>query len=209
MPFRDQRKFWDFYAPVYDLFMGINKKNYQQIYPKIRKAILKKQVLEIATGTGLIAKNTAQSAKKYIATDFSEQMLYQAQKINQKKQKIENLYFMKADACALPFQSHSFDVVIASNALHIMPDPEKALSEIRRVLKPRGILIAPTFVQKNQQISAVSLAVARMLTMFGISYSDWTEEQYLDFLKKNKFRVRNKELLPDGMSMLYTELTCR
>ena len=80
MPVRDQKKFWDFYAPVYNLFMGINKKNYEQIYQKIRKAILKKQVLEIATGTGLVAKNTAQSAKKYIATDFSEQMLYQAQK---------------------------------------------------------------------------------------------------------------------------------
>ncbi|MDE6087066.1 MAG: class I SAM-dependent methyltransferase [Oscillospiraceae bacterium] len=205
MPVRDQKKFWDFYAPVYNLFMGINKKNYEQIYQKIRKAILKKQVLEIATGTGLVAKNTAQSAKKYIATDFSEQMLYQAQK----GKKIENLYFMKADACALPFQNHSFDVVIITNALHIMPDPEKALSEIRRVLKPRGILIAPTFVQESQQISAVSLAVARMLTMFGISYSDWTEEQYLNFLKKNKFRIRKKELLPGRMSMLYTELTCR
>lgn len=205
MPVRDQKKFWDFYAPVYNLFMGINKKNYEQIYQKIRKAILKKQVLEIATGTGLVAKNTAQSAKKYIATDFSEQMLYQAQK----GKKIENLYFMKADACVLPFQNHSFDVVIITNALHIMPDPEKVLSEIRRVLKPRGILIAPTFVQESQQISAVSLAVARMLTMFGISYSDWTEEQYLNFLKKNKFRIRNKELLPGRMSMLYTELTCR
>ncbi|MDE5768556.1 MAG: class I SAM-dependent methyltransferase [Oscillospiraceae bacterium] len=205
MPVRDQKKFWDLYAPVYNLFMGINKKNYQQIYQKIRKTILKKQVLEIATGTGLVAKNTAQTAKKYIATDFSEQMLYQAQK----GKKIENLYFMKADACALPFQDHSFDVVIASNVLHIMPDPEKALSEIRRVLKSGGILIAPTFVQENQKTSAVSLAVGRMLTMFGISYSDWTEEQYLNFLKKNKFRIRKKELLPDRMSMLYTELTCR
>ena len=205
MPVRDQKKFWDLYAPVYNLFMGINKKNYEQIYQKIRKVILKKQVLEIATGTGLIAKNTAQSAKKYIATDFSEQMLYQAQK----GKKIENLYFMKADACALPFRDHSFDVVIIANALHIMPDPEKAMSEIRRVLKSGGILIAPTFVQEDQKRSAVSLAVARLLTMFGISYSDWTEEQYLNFLKKNKCRIRKKELLPGRMSMLYTELTCR
>ncbi|MDE7122106.1 MAG: class I SAM-dependent methyltransferase [Oscillospiraceae bacterium] len=209
MPVRDQRKFWDLYAPVYDVFMGINRKNYEKIYQKIRKAILKKQVLEIATGTGLIARNTAQYAKKYIATDFSEQMLYQAQKINRKKQKIENLYFMKADACALPFPDHSFDVVIASNVLHIMPDPEKALSEIRRVLRSGGILIAPTFVQENQKTSAVSLAVGRMLTIFGVSYSEWTEEQYLNFLKKNRFRVRKKELLPERMSMLYTELTSR
>ena len=39
-----------------------------------------------------------------------------------------------------------FDAAVISNALHIMPEPEKALAEIRRVLKPGGILIAPTFM---------------------------------------------------------------
>lgn len=36
-------------------------------------------------------------------------------------------------------------LVIVSNALHILPKPEKALTEIRRVLKEDGVLIAPTF----------------------------------------------------------------
>ncbi|MCR5024844.1 MAG: class I SAM-dependent methyltransferase [Lachnospiraceae bacterium] len=40
----------------------------------------------------------------------------------------------------------SFDAVIISNALHIIPDPEKALSEINRVPKKDGILIAPNFI---------------------------------------------------------------
>ena len=38
-----------------------------------------------------------------------------------------------------------FDVVIVSNALHIVPHPEKSPAEIRRVLKDDGVLIAPTF----------------------------------------------------------------
>ena len=42
-------------------------------------------------------------------------------------------------------RSKSFDVVIVSNALHIVPQPEKALREIKRVLKDDGVLIAPTF----------------------------------------------------------------
>lgn len=203
MPIRDQRKFWDFYAPVYNLFMKSTQKNYQQLYQKIRKVILKKQVLEIATGTGLIAKHTAQYAKKYIATDFSEQMLYQAQK--GKKQ--ENLYFMKADACALPFPDHSFDVVIIANALHILPDPEKAISEIRRVLRSGGILIAPVFIQ--DQKSAMGLAVARMMTMLGVSYTGWTADEYLEFLKKNRLRIRKKEIISGRMTTFYVELSCR
>ena len=43
------------------------------------------------------------------------------------------------------YADQSFDVVIVVNALHIVPEPEKALSEIRRVLKDDGVLVAPTF----------------------------------------------------------------
>ena len=64
---------WDFYAPVYNIFMRSNRKAYEQMYEKIRKVIAGKNVLEIAAGTGLISKNTASSAKSYIATDFSGQ----------------------------------------------------------------------------------------------------------------------------------------
>ena len=45
----------------------------------------------------------------------------------------------------LSYADRSFDVVIVSNALHIVPQSEKALAEIRRVLKDDGVLIAPTF----------------------------------------------------------------
>lgn len=49
------------------------------------------------------------------------------------------------DMFNLPYADKSFDVVIVSNALHIVPEPEKALREIRRVLRDDGVLIAPTF----------------------------------------------------------------
>ena len=45
----------------------------------------------------------------------------------------------------LPYADKSFDVVIVSNALHIVPQPEKALAEIHRILRDDGVLIAPTF----------------------------------------------------------------
>ena len=55
------------------------------------------------------------------------------------------LHFSVQDMFRLPYAEESFDVVIVSNALHIVPQPEKALAEIRRVLKDDGVLIAPTF----------------------------------------------------------------
>ena len=53
----------------------------------------------------------------------------------------------------LPYADKSFDVVIVSNALHIVPQPEKALQEIKRVLKEDGVLIAPTFTHAGNSFS--------------------------------------------------------
>ena len=58
-----------------------------------------------------------------------------------------NLTFEVADATALPYADASFDAVLIANALHVMPEPEKALNEIDRVLRPGGVLIAPNFVE--------------------------------------------------------------
>ena len=60
----------------------------------------------------------------------------------------------------------SFDAVIISNALHIIPDPEKTLSEIDRVLRPGGVLIAPNFVEhKGTAVSRIWSGTARSLTI--------------------------------------------
>lgn len=45
----------------------------------------------------------------------------------------------------IKISDQTFDAVIISNALHIMPDPGLVLKNIRRVFKPNGLLIAPTF----------------------------------------------------------------
>lgn len=68
------KKNWDKFAPIYNLFMKKDKKAYTQMYRKIRNTVQSKEVLELATGTGLIAGNIAGSAKRVEATDFSESL---------------------------------------------------------------------------------------------------------------------------------------
>ncbi len=63
------------------------------------------------------------------------------------------LHFSVQDMFRLPYADKSFDVVIVSNALHIVPQPEKALREIKRVLKDDGVLIAPTFTHAEKLVS--------------------------------------------------------
>lgn len=122
---KEANSIWNLYAPVYNLFMGMDRAMYEEMYRRIRPAIAGKRTLELCTGTGLIAKHVADAASEMIATDFAEKMLAEARK----GERPANLSFRQADATALPFEDDSFDAVIISNALHIIPNPEKAVLE--------------------------------------------------------------------------------
>ena len=148
-----QADFWDKHAKQYDRFMRKDAAAYRQMYELIRPVVKFKTVLELATGTGLIAKHIVSAAKHIEATDASAEMIAEAKRDNWSAK----LYFSVQDMFHLPYAPHSFDVVIVSNALHIVPHPEKVLAEIRRVLKDDGVLIAPTFTVSKSPQSSQSL----------------------------------------------------
>ena len=133
---------WNIFAPVYELTMRSQKSIYDYLYKRIGEVAKDKDVLELATGPGMIARHIASRAKSVIATDFAPKMIETARKAKNP----ENVSFEVADATSLRFEDNSFDVVVIANALHIIPNPEKALAEIDRVLKKDGILIAPNFI---------------------------------------------------------------
>ena len=111
----------------------------QRIKPLLNE---NQNVLELACGTGQLTCLLADSVQHWIASDFSEKMIKEAKRRYNGKR----VSYEVQDAIKLSYENNMFDVVLISNALHIMPKPNKALDEIRRVLKPEGILIAPTFI---------------------------------------------------------------
>ena len=74
------KKIWDLYAPIYEKAMRADCKCYKFMYQRIKSQIVRKEVLEIATGPGLLAKHVAPVTKQMIATDYSEGMLKEAKK---------------------------------------------------------------------------------------------------------------------------------
>ena len=82
-----------------------------------------------------------QGAAHIKATDTSAEMFAEAKQDNRSAK----LHFFEQDMFRLSYADWSFDVVIVSNTLRIVPQPEKALAEIRQVRKDDGVLIAPTF----------------------------------------------------------------
>ena len=74
------QKIWSFYAPIYEKAMRADRKLYEFMYGRIPQVIEGKEVLEIATGPGLLAKHVAYAAKRMVATDYAEGMIREAKK---------------------------------------------------------------------------------------------------------------------------------
>ena len=195
-----KKTFWNRIAKIYDHIMKKDHKAYKQMYSLIYPVVRHKQVLELATGTGLIAKHIVRSADHIEATDASQEMIEQA------KQGVKStkLHFSVQDMFHLPYADRSFDVVIVSNALHIVPEPEKALAEIRRVLKEDGILIAPTFTHADNDFRGNVKAFFMKLAGFPL-HSKWTSEEYLAFLWENGWTVRKSTVLTASFPLTYAE----
>ena len=197
---REPKDFWDKNAGRYDRFMRKDRAAYDEMYELIRPIVRHKTVLELATGTGLIAKHIVNAAAHIEATDASPEMIAEAKRDNRSAK----LHFSVQDMFRLPYADQSFDVVIVSNALHIVPQPEKALQEIKRVLKDDGTLIAPTFTHAGNSFSGKVKAFFMKLAGFPL-HSRWTSEEYLRFLSQTGWTVRKSAVLKASFPLTYAE----
>ena len=158
--------FWDNVAGVYDFFENIyNKSVYQKTGEICAKYIFDTDtVLECACGTGAISVHLAPKCKRLIATDFSRQMLRQAQK---KCAGFNNVSFKKADITSLKCRDNSFDAVVAGNVIHLLDEPYKALKEFERVCKRGGKIIIPTYINVSDGKNS---AAAKFLEALGADF---------------------------------------
>jgi phosphatidylethanolamine/phosphatidyl-N-methylethanolamine N-methyltransferase len=130
---------YDRWAPIYDLVFG-------GVFSKGRRAAviatnkIGGRVLEVGIGTGISLPQYAPHVRIF-GTDISEAMLRKAKaRVAELRLKnVEGLAVM--DAEKLEFPDNSFDVVMAQYVVTAVPNPEAALDEFARVLRPGGEMI--------------------------------------------------------------------
>lgn len=194
--------FWNRFAKYYDRFMS---RTYQTQYKDILKMMedelgKDKTVLEIGTGTGNIAINISSHTKKVIACDLSSNMIELAKEKAHAKE-IENISFSVQDAYSPDFPENSFDVVVACNMLHVVHEPEKVLSSIRRVLRQDGVLIAPTYCHGQNPSSRM---VSKIMSIVGFrAYKRWSVESLQAFFMEQGYIVIKKSLVKSTPPLLY------
>jgi ubiquinone/menaquinone biosynthesis C-methylase UbiE len=113
-------------------------------------------LLDDACGAGFVAATAASRGAVVIGADFSPAMLAQARRLH------PTIRFDHADAEALPYGDGTFDAVVINFGLHHFPFPERALSEIRRVLRPDGRVACTVWsTPERHALQAIALEAVR------------------------------------------------
>lgn len=139
----------DWFSKYYDVVMGpLEKRKFQGI----RKNLLAKakgKVLEIGSGTG-VNFPLYEAADEVVAIEPNPSM--REQSLRRARQARLPIHIMNAEAEELPFPDHAFDTVVATLVFCTIPDPWKALDEIRRVCKSGGTVLLFEHVRINDTI---------------------------------------------------------
>ncbi len=186
---KNRQKFWDKASIFYSRFMKKNEAAYSHFVKVLEKYLHKDmKALEIGCGTGELSFLLADKLNDFIATDFSEGMI----RACEKKYKHEDLRFQVEDASHLSFEDDSFDLIIIANVLHIVPDMDLVLDEIKRLSKKDGIIFAPIFVY-NQKKWNFTIWILENLGFK--SYQKFSSEEYLAYLEKKGFQLIEEETI--------------
>jgi ubiquinone/menaquinone biosynthesis C-methylase UbiE len=134
------REYYDEFSKGYETRRGKNvPRGYHEMLDELESGFVEKfgrnkDVLEVGCGTGLVLTRIARFARKAEGIDLSPGMLEKARE--------KGLHVTEGSATELPFQSESFDVTCSFKVLAHIPDIESALSEMARVTRKGGMILA-------------------------------------------------------------------
>ncbi len=164
----------------------------------------KARVLEVAAGTGVVTSAIAQTSDSVVATDYAMAMVEALQQRVQDNG-LKNVTCEQADIYALPFSADEFDAVVAANVLHLVPDLPAAIRALRSVMKPGGLLVAPTFCHDETRLSWL---LSRILAVSGFpGHRRFTMQSLRSALEDYGLHVARAELLPGLVPIGYVEGT--
>ena len=187
-------KAYDRWAPIYDLVFG-------RVFAQGRGAAAEAanriggRVLEVGVGTGL-SLPTYNRASRVVGIDISEPMLAKARARVRRLGlgNVDTLVVM--DAERLDFADASFDVVVAQYVVTAVSDPEAALDEFARVLKPGGAIILTSRIGAEHGPRArIERLLSPLVTRLGWR-SEFPFERYVAWAERAGVAILERRALP-------------
>lgn len=181
---KEMAEHYDRDAPTYDKirYGGKGGEAYLEMHKEILFSLLGsikgRLVLEICVGTGVYSRAISQLGGVAFGLDLSTEMLKQVKNSGGKE-----AFLIKGDAENLPIKANSMDAVICIRAIYFLPNLEKALSEINRVLKPGGLFIFNFFNTSALRYRVGAFRIKEQ-TIHNIPYKEMVKA-----IEKNNFKL--------------------
>ena len=160
-----------------------------------------KKVLEIGVATGGFAVPLSKRVKKVYACDFSKALLEKG-KQGVLEKNLVHIDFQVQDPYNLLYENEEFDVVIISNCLYRVKEPEQLLREARRVLKNEGVLIAPGYVLASSKLEQTIWKLYHN-TLEDRCYHIWSGLTYRGLFESCQFQIIQSGLINAPLKMQY------
>jgi ubiquinone/menaquinone biosynthesis C-methylase UbiE len=225
--------FWDLYATVYDSLPNHfqpYQKLLEQVVGEVSKYSDKGLILDAGCGTGNFSMALAKRGYDVIGIDYTEGMLKRA---NEKKKNagIKNIELLRLDLeKKLAFPDNYFEGIISVHALYTMRDPELAIKEYYRILRPNGQFVLSELQHPIAIMPVIKEAMNRggwreaidvfyhlfILGLFNVVlgkrqgsgiYHYWSESELKEKLSKVGFRITSiKEAYTNNGDLLVTSI---
>ena len=180
------------------LVFGITHQTYEENHalanPQIWEEVLRafigesdhKQIIDVGTGTGMIANMLYEAGySNIVGVDLSEKMMRVA--IDRAREQNADIRFIYGNAMELPFEDNSADVIISSRLLWTLTEPEEAIREWMRVLKPGGKLIAINEMEECGIYCPSIESYAEAIDAKALPFANATEEEIKNVIRKTGF----------------------
>lgn len=184
-------------SSFYDKFFntGIFLKTRKKIFQEVPFQS-KQKILFVGIGTGADLEFINYVDYDITAIDYSPDMLNKARN----KFKHSSIKFLEMDAQKMVFEEESFDYIVASLILSVVPDENKCFGEMIRVLKKDGrILIFDKFAPKDQKISLTKKLLRPFISMLGTDIGRSFEKLII----QNKQRIKVEKDNPVMLNGMY------
>lgn len=182
--------FFDAWSRIYDL-----SPVQFAVYRPAQSAVLAalgshrvKHLLDVGCGTGLLAARIRRERRStsVVGLDFSAGMLEHA------RARGGALPLVRGDGGRLPFRDGVFDAIVATESFHWFPDPDGALAEFRRVLRPSGRLLLALV---NPRFALTGHVAYRASRLVGQPFHWPTAAQLAERLRRAGFRIEGQKRL--------------
>jgi len=192
------------WAPVYDRTFGaVTDVGRRRAVSFINDR--KGHVLEVGVGTGLSLPHYGPEVR-ITGVDFSAEMLAKAQRKVDALDLKKRVDLQRMDARELAFENASFDTIAAMHVLSVVPEPEKVMAEIARVLKPGGkVVITNHFAKTTGVMAGLERVAAPMANLIG-----WHSDFKMDtILQEPSLQIAELRKLPPLGMMTFLVLEKR